>query len=153
MTRFQKLAAATVATTFVLVVIGVVVRATDSGVGCPDWPLLPRPVPAGPRADPNVWIEWIHRAVAAFLIGVLVLAMPALALVDYRDRPSILWPSARRRSRSSAFQAWLGRETVRLGNSGESVTAHLATAMALLAVLIYILARSFFPARIGGRGA
>ena len=25
------------------------------------------------------------------------------------------------------FQAWLGRETVRLGNSGESVTAHLAT--------------------------
>jgi protoheme IX farnesyltransferase len=51
------------------------------------------------------------------------------------------------------FQAWLGRETVRLGNSGESVTAHLAAAMALLAVLIFVLARSFFPARIGGRGA
>ena len=30
------------------------------------------------------------------------------------------------------FQAWLGRETVRLGNSGESVTAHLAAAMLLV---------------------
>ncbi|HEY3522088.1 MAG TPA: heme o synthase, partial [Candidatus Limnocylindrales bacterium] len=50
------------------------------------------------------------------------------------------------------FQAWLGRETVRLGNSGESVTAHLATAMALLGLLVFLLVRSLFPARIGGRG-
>jgi len=39
LTRFQKLAAATVAMTLLLVAIGVVVRATDSGLGCPDWPL------------------------------------------------------------------------------------------------------------------
>ena len=38
-TRFQKVAAITVALTFLLVIIGVVVRATDSGIGCPDWPL------------------------------------------------------------------------------------------------------------------
>ncbi|HSS36637.1 MAG TPA: COX15/CtaA family protein, partial [Patescibacteria group bacterium] len=37
-TRFQKLAATTVAGTLLLVTIGVVVRATDSGLGCPDWP-------------------------------------------------------------------------------------------------------------------
>src|SRR5207245_7676757 len=37
-TRFQKLAAATVATTFLLVVIGVVVRSTGPCLGCPDWP-------------------------------------------------------------------------------------------------------------------
>ena len=49
------------------------------------------------------------------------------------------------------FQAWLGRETVRLNNSGESVTAHLAAAMALVGLLVFILARSFYPARIGGR--
>ena len=51
------------------------------------------------------------------------------------------------------FQAWLGEETVRLGNSGESVTAHLASAMALLGLLVFILARSAYPARVGGRGA
>ena len=39
MTRFQKLAAATIVTTVLLVTIGVVVRATGSGMGCPDWPL------------------------------------------------------------------------------------------------------------------
>ena len=39
MTRFQKLAAVTVATTLLLITIGVVVRSTDSGLGCPDWPL------------------------------------------------------------------------------------------------------------------
>jgi heme A synthase len=50
------------------------------------------------------------------------------------------------------FQAWLGRETVRLNNSGESVTAHLAAAMALLGLLVYVLVRSFYPARIEGRG-
>ena len=42
MTRFQKLAATTLGTAILLVTIGVIVRATDSGLGCPDWPLLPR---------------------------------------------------------------------------------------------------------------
>ena len=51
------------------------------------------------------------------------------------------------------FQAWLGRETVRLGNSGESVTAHLAAAMLLLGALVFILVRAGYPARLPVRGA
>ena len=39
MNRFQQLAALTLATALGLVTIGVIVRATDSGLGCPDWPL------------------------------------------------------------------------------------------------------------------
>ena len=50
------------------------------------------------------------------------------------------------------FQAWLGRETVRLGNSGESVTAHLAAAMLLVALLVFVTVRAGFPARLGGCG-
>ena len=50
------------------------------------------------------------------------------------------------------FQAWLGRETVRLNNSGESVTAHLASAMADFGLFIFIFVRSRFPARFEGRG-
>ena len=151
MTRFQRLAAATVIASFVLVVIGVAVRATNSGVACPNWPgcfegqFLP-----GLDAGFQVWIEWIHRSVAA-LIGLLILGMAALAVLDHRDRRSILWPSIAA-VLLVGFQAWLGRETVRLGNSGESVTAHLAAAMALAGLLVYLLVRSSYPARLAGAG-
>ena len=39
MTRFAKLAIAAAVATFVLISVGGLVRATDSGLGCPDWPL------------------------------------------------------------------------------------------------------------------
>src|SRR5689334_1127601 len=74
--------------------------------------------------------------------------MAAVAVLRYRDRPSILWPSVGAVA-LVGFQAWLGRETVRLGNSGESVTAHLASAMLLVALLVFITVRAGFPARLG----
>jgi protoheme IX farnesyltransferase len=147
--RFQKLAALTLATALGLVTIGVIVRATDSGLGCPDWPLCNgQLVPA--LNDPKAWIEWIHRTVAV-VIGFEILGLAILAIRDYRDRRSILWPSLLAVV-LVGFQAWLGRETVRLGNSGESVTAHLASALVLVAVLVYVTVRAGYPARIGGRG-
>ncbi|HSR14942.1 MAG TPA: heme o synthase, partial [Gemmatimonadales bacterium] len=75
-----------------------------------------------------------------------------LALVDYRRQLAVLIPSIGALV-LVMFQAWLGRETVRLGNSGESVTAHLAAAMALFGLLIFILVRTRFPARITGPGS
>ncbi|MGZ6341299.1 MAG: COX15/CtaA family protein, partial [Candidatus Limnocylindrales bacterium] len=150
MTRFQKLAAATVATTFLLVIVGVIVRSTESGMGCPDWPACNGAlVPIG--QDMHAWLEWIHRDIAAIL-GFMVLGLAVLAWLGHRQQRSILWPSVAA-ILLVGFQAWLGKQTVALDNSGESVTAHLASAMALVALLIYILVRSFYPARIGGRGA
>ncbi|HUQ43567.1 MAG TPA: heme o synthase [Candidatus Limnocylindria bacterium] len=152
MTRFQRLAAATVAAAFVLVVIGVAVRATDSGLACPHWPgcfegqFLP-----DLDAGFQVWIEWIHRTVAA-VIGLLILMMAAFALLDHRDQRSILLPSIAA-VLLVGFQAWLGRETVRLGNTGESVTAHLAAAMVLVGLLVYLLVRSSYPKLLSGRGS
>ena len=146
---FQKLAALTLATALGLVTIGVIVRATDSGLGCPDWPfcygqLLP------PVDDPKAWIEWVHRTVAA-IVGFEILGLAVLALRDHRDRRSIVWPTLGAVA-LVGFQAWLGRETVRLGNSGESVTAHLAAAMLLVGLLVYLAVRSGYPARLAERG-
>jgi protoheme IX farnesyltransferase len=149
-TRFQRLALATLLTTLALVTIGVIVRATESGLGCPDWPLCHNQI-LPPLDDAKAWIEWIHRGVAV-IVGFEILGMAILALRDHRDRPSILWPTLVA-VLLVGFQAWLGRETVRLGNSGESVTAHLATAMTLVGLLVYVTIRAGFPARIGGRGA
>ena len=149
MTRYQKLTLVTIVATVLLVTLGVVVRATGSGMGCPDWPtchgaLIP------PTDDYKAWLEWWHRTVAA-TIGLLILGVAFLAWRDYGDRRSILWPSLAAVV-LVGFQAWLGKETVRLNNSGESVTAHLAAAMSLLGLLVYLFVRSGYPARIAGRG-
>jgi protoheme IX farnesyltransferase len=145
--RFQKLALLTLATALGLVTIGVIVRATDSGLGCPDWPfcygqLLP------PADDPKAWIEWIHRTIAA-VIGFEILGLAGLALRDHRARRSIVWPTLGAVA-LVGFQAWLGRETVRLGNSGESVTAHLAAALLLVGLLVFLTVRAGYPGRLAG---
>jgi protoheme IX farnesyltransferase len=150
LTRFRKLAALTLGTAILLVIVGVIVRATDSGLGCPDWPfchgrLLP------PIDDAKAWIEWTHRTIAA-IIGFEILGLAVLAVRDHRDRPSLLWPSIAAVG-LVGFQAWLGRETVRLGNSGESVTAHLTAALLLVALLVFLTVRAGFPARLASGGA
>ncbi|HEY3336458.1 MAG TPA: heme o synthase [Candidatus Limnocylindrales bacterium] len=150
MTRFQKLSLATVVATILLVTVGVVVRATDSGMGCPDWPLCHGQL-IPPLDDYKAWLEWIHRAIAA-VIGFMILGVAFLAWKDHRHQRSILIPSIAAVV-LVGFQAWLGRETVRLNNSGESVTAHLAAAMGLLGLLAYVTVRAFYPAKIEGRGA
>ncbi len=150
MTRFQKLAAVTLVTALVLVTLGVIVRVTDSGLGCPDWPFCYGKV-LPPMDDYKAWLEWIHRTVAA-VIGLEILVLAVLALRDHRDRRSVVWPSVAA-VLLVGFQAWLGRETVRLGNSGESVTAHLASAMLLVGLLVYLTIRPGYPARLTGRGA
>ncbi len=148
MTRFQKLVAATLAMTLALVIVGVIVRATGSGLGCPDWPFCYGQII--PPLEFKAWAEWIHRLIAA-VIGVMVLGIAVLAVVDHRDRPSLIAASLGAVV-LVAFQAWLGRETVRLGNSGESVTAHLAAAMAVAGLLAFLLVRAGYPARLPGRG-
>ena len=86
------------------------------------------------------------------LIGFEILGLAILAVVDHRDRRSLVVASFGAVA-LVGFQAWLGRETVRLGNSGESVTAHLAAAMLLLGALVFILVRAGYPARLPVRGA
>jgi protoheme IX farnesyltransferase len=148
-TRFQKLAAATVVTAILLVTIGVIVRVTGSGLGCPDWPLCHGQI-IPPLNDAQAWIEWVHRTVAV-IIGFEVIALAALALIDQRDRRTLVGATIVAVF-LVGFQAWLGRETVRLGNSGESVTAHLASAMALVGLLVWIFVRSLYPARLASGG-
>jgi protoheme IX farnesyltransferase len=147
--RFQQLAALSLATALGLVTIGVIVRATESGLGCPDWPFCYGQV-LPPVGDFKAWIEWVHRTIAA-VIGFEILALAVLALRDHRARASILWPTLVAVV-LVGFQAWLGRETVRLGNSGESVTAHLASAMALVGLLVFLTVRAGYPAHLPRRG-
>jgi heme o synthase len=150
MTRFQRLALATVVITYLLVVIGATVRATGSGMGCPDWPLCYGQV-IPPLGDAAAWIEWIHRTVAA-VVGLLVLAVAFVAVRQHRRQRSIVLPAIAALV-LTIFQAWLGMVTVATNNAGEWVTAHLSAALLLLALLTFIFVRTLYPADVPPRGA
>jgi heme o synthase len=149
-TTFRRLALTTAAMTYLLVVIGAVVRSTGSGMGCPDWPTCHGAwIP--PISDTAAWIEWVHRTVAV-VVGLLVLALSALAVIRHRRQLAIVVPTLLALV-LVGFQAWLGKVTVDTNNAGEWVTAHLATALALLAVLTFVSVRAAYPGSLPRRGA
>jgi heme o synthase len=133
MLRFRRLAVVTIAATFVLIAVGGLVRATDSGLGCPDWPrCFGRLVPP---AELHAWIEHSHRLVAS-VVMVLVALLVVAAYRTGQER-------AVRRAAVAALvmvlaQALIGAFVVWWKLRADSVTLHLATALALVALLIYI---------------
>lgn len=138
---FRWLIAAASAATYALVVLGGVVRATESGLGCPDWPrchgqLLP------PLETP-VLIEFSHRLLAS-IVGLLVLATAFVAWRRYRQLPAVVWPAM------AALvlvigQIILGGVTVLNDLSPSIVSAHLALALSLLAALLIVAVFAFSP--------
>ena len=141
MTRFAKLAVAAAVATFVLIAVGGLVRATDSGLGCPDWPLC-----FGdwvPPADLHAWIEHTHRLIAAVFVGPLVGAV-GLDHRLHRSPPRPAAPVRRGASPgcSSSSQSLLGAAVVLQGLAAELVTAHLAMALTVFAATIFIAERA-----------
>ena len=140
MTRFQRLAAATTAATFILIAVGGLVRATDSGLGCPDWPRCFGKLV--PPAEFHAWIEHSHRLVAS----VIIVLVTVLAVAAWRtgQARSIRWAAAGALALVLA-QALLGAIVVWRKLEADSVTLHLATALGLLALLEFITFRSRWP--------
>lgn len=132
MTWFQRLLLITIAATFVLVVIGGTVRATDSGLGCPDWPACNgRLIPS---ANKQTIIEYSHRTAAA-VVGVLFLGVTFFAFKTERRNKLVFW-LAFSAGVVLAAQIILGGITVKKELPTEVVAAHLGTAMAFMAILI-----------------
>ena len=147
MVAFRRLLRLLLGATVGLVVVGVIVRATESGMGCPDWPLCYGQI-IPPLDDYKAWLEWIHRTIAAG-IGLIVLGVVAAALRSLRGRRSLQGASLALLA-LVLFQAWLGRQTVLESNSGRSVTAHLATAMAFAGLQVWVYIRSGYPEKLPG---
>ena len=140
LTWFQGLSTATVICVFLLVVIGGVVRVTGSGLGCPDWPLCYGKVL--PPLEYTAVIEYSHRFVASIIVGPLVLATAIVALVAYRSDRWVWWPAAVTIP-LLIVQGLLGGVTVLTHLPGGVVAVHLGTALALLAVSIFVMIASF----------
>ena len=139
MTGFQRLCLITCVVVFGLIVLGGVVRATDSGDGCPDWPLCHGKLI--PKTDKHTLIEYSHRATAS-VVGLLVLSIGVVAWRKHRNTPRILYPSL------LAFglvlvQGGLGGAAVLNDLAAEIVMIHLGLALTILALLMLIAYTAF----------
>jgi heme a synthase len=135
--------------TYGLIVLGAWVRATGSGLACPDWPTcyghwVPLPGEIPPDVGYSylqVMLEWVHRLIAGVILGPLILLIGFLA-----------WQARGANPRMPAYasglivllliQAGLGGLTVLDQNSPWSVALHLGTALVLLSALCLIFERA-----------
>ena len=152
---FRLLAGVTAAATFFLIVLGGLVRVSDSGLGCgpagsglEGWPLCRGDVI--PSLELQTVIEYAHRA-SASAVGLLMLALAVWAWRSYRAQRGIVTATL------AAFglvvvQGLLGALTVELNLDALLVALHLALAMLLLALVLYVR-RATSPEVIGAAAA
>ncbi len=132
--KFQVLTIVTVVSLFALVTLGGAVRLTDSGLGCPDWPLCHGKII--PSLDKHTLIEYSHRLMAS-VIGLMVLAIAIVVWKSYRSQPWLVIPASLGLI-LLVVQAMLGGVTVLEELPASIVVAHLATAQALMAVMVVV---------------
>jgi heme A synthase len=133
----QKLALVTCIATLILVAVGALVRATGSGLGCPDWPTCHGGiVPPGDRGHEPL-VEFSHRFVAS-AVGLLVMATAVYAWRWYRHVPSVLWVAVALVPAVVA-QGVLGAITVWTELPPEIVATHLLTAMLILSMQVVVV--------------
>jgi heme A synthase len=134
----RRLVLATAIATFVLIIVGGVVRVSDSGLGCGPagsgfhgWPFCNGDVVPG--VDLNSIVEYTHRVLAA-VVGFMILAIFVLA---WRRHRQYLGPAAGLLLLVVA-QGALGGATVEENLEELYVAAHLCLAMLLLGGLLYL---------------
>ena len=134
----KRLVLATGIATFVLIIVGGVVRVSDSGLGCGPagsgfhgWPFCNGDV--APGVDLNSIIEYTHRVLAG-AVGLMILALVVLAWRRHRQ----LLPATGALLVLVIAQGALGGATVEENLEETYVAAHLGLAMLLLGRLLYL---------------
>ena len=143
-----RLAWSAAVATWLLIVLGGVVRITGSGLGCGDeWPVCHgRLIPS--FADIGTAIEWSHRLVAAIVSTLVVLLAGWVWWLRRRTPPG---PSRLAYVALGLLiaQVLLGAVTVKLQLPPWTIVLHLGTAMLLLATLL-ATARQLTPGALKG---
>jgi len=153
--RLRAALTVTLAVSVMVVFAGATVRATGSGMGCPDWPLcfgcLIPPVSVSQlpadyaqkyavdghpaEFDPaKTWIEYANRLLGV-LSGIALLVTTVLAAMVRREKPSLLL-LALLTLVVLGFVAWLGANVVGTFLAPFAVTLHLVSSYTLLALLL-----------------
>ena len=170
---YKKLAFITIGAVFFLILVGGIVRATGSGMGCPDWPKcfgswVP-PTDASQLPDDykeifgaklkgevefnvyKTWTEYINR-LAGVLIGFLIFGTLLAALKGYKGKDNKVVLYSASAFILVAFEGWLGSKVVSMELSPAMVTVHMLLAILVVFMLIMALLRaySFEGLKLGG---
>ena len=159
----RRLTLITLFTCYALIFAGATVRATGSGLGCPDWPkCFGRWVPPTSEADlprdyqsrfgagekfsaAKTWIEYANRLLGA-VVGLQVLALLLFGL--YRRRPQT--PLRLLLFLLVAAQGLIGAVVVSSHLAASLITLHMLVAVAILLILVEL---SLAPNPKGNRPA
>jgi cytochrome c oxidase assembly protein subunit 15 len=144
---------------FLVIIAGGVVRMTQSGMGCPDWPKCFGkwiPPTTANQLPPDfekylkqqdidhtfnvyhTWIEYINRLLGALLgIFILVHSVWSFRKFFYTKRSFFLWSLAL--VVAVGFQGWLGKRVVDANLAVVKITTHMLVALLIAAIPVYII--------------
>jgi cytochrome c oxidase assembly protein subunit 15 len=154
---FSRLIFLSIIITYLVILAGSIVRATGSGMGCPDWPkcfgqyIPPTDISQLPEnykevfkvqgkeiADFNAlhtWVEYINRLLGV-VMGFLVLGVLIFSFL-VRKEFSKMYIFSIVVFLATLFQAWLGAKVVSSNLAPVKITVHMVFALIILAALIY----------------
>ena len=158
---FRRLAIITIIAVYFLILVGGIVRASGAGMGCPDWPTcfgqwIPPTEEAQLPADYHeryaigyentqfnpvkTWTEYLNRLSGA-TIGVLIFLTAWRSRLYLKGDKAVFYLSLTVFG-LVGFQGWLGSTVVASNLKPAIITLHMLLALFIVALLIYILARS-----------
>ena len=170
MTTFQKTALAALLATLLLIFVGAIVRATGSGLGCPDWPTcwgsmwppssleevdfdrldmekFQRKRPGITQEElaaefnpTHTWTEYINR-LTSMPVGIFTLATLVGGIVLLRRGRVGVFLGTLAAFVLVGVNAWLGKSVVETGLKPGIITLHMALAILLLCVLVWVIHR------------
>jgi heme o synthase len=143
MTFIRRLAWVATVATYFLIALGGTVLATGSGLSCPDWPFCYGQ--AYYSGTYRMFLEQFHRFTAATVSVLVVLLVIGIIVWARKDRTLLILAIAA--PLLLAVQIVLGGLTVLWKLPPQIITAHLGTALAILAVVVTIAVLSSKPAR------
>ncbi|CAL1239043.1 COX15/CtaA family protein [Candidatus Methylocalor cossyra] len=158
--RFLRIGLVTLAAVYFLILVGGIVRASGSGMGCPDWPtcfgrLIPPTEESQLPPDYHqkyigygdtqfnplkTWTEYVNRLVGV-TIGILVLAT-LIRAIPYLKGDRAIFYLALTVFLLVGFQGWLGARVVASDLRPPMITAHMVVAFLIVGLLIHTLTRA-----------
>ncbi len=159
---FQKVGTFTIGAVFFLIFVGALVRATGSGMGCPDWPTcfgqwIP-PTQESQLPDnyhqlyadrgyantdfnpTKTWTEYVNR-LTGVTIGLLVFATMLLSF-RFRNTDRVIVYSSTAVFILVGLQGWLGALVVASNLRPVMISVHMLSALTIVGLLIYTVTRS-----------